>query len=343
MDLIGKKLRHSKFGQGKIISIEGDRLLADFSDGRKTFKYPKAFEDFLELEDSQAKDFIREELARLRQLEKQEEEAKEEARRLELERKKSSKRRLDPGIEKGNIAFKCNFSDGGKDQKNLGFNGVCSNEIIRNNIEVENRTWCSDRDCYCRRYLDGELSRAQLDALFHKGEFICYESQMLRDWKAFAGVVQNGKRKGQPISIKSLMKDSLCVLTTRLPEGQEEDRFIFGVFLVDESYEGDSADEGYVLAHEKYRLKLSEDEARNFLFWDYYANENSPENPRWGTGLYRYMDKLQSLRILQDLLKIKTGGESEGLAREMLEHFAKINSLDPAMEVEKTGALKINI
>ena len=44
-----------------------------------------------------------------------------------------------------------------------------------------------------------------------------------------------------------VQKNSLAVLTTREPNAaSDESRFVFAVFLVDESYEGDNRDAGYI-------------------------------------------------------------------------------------------------
>src|SRR5690606_23392894 len=99
-------------------------------------------------------------------------------------------------VARSNIAFKCNFCDGGRTDSRVGFHGVCSDSTIANNIEVEHRTWCSSRDSYCLKYLNGEISREELERPFLDGDSVCYESQMLRDWTAFAGVMHTGKRKG---------------------------------------------------------------------------------------------------------------------------------------------------
>ena len=54
-----------------------------------------------------------------------------------------------------NIAFKMNYCDGGinninnKDSKNIGFNGICSDEMIEYNIELQKNAWCSNEICLC--------------------------------------------------------------------------------------------------------------------------------------------------------------------------------------------------
>ena len=53
MDYVGKKVKHSLFGTGEIISQdEGDRVSVRFFDGAiKEFVAPKCFESFLVLQD----------------------------------------------------------------------------------------------------------------------------------------------------------------------------------------------------------------------------------------------------------------------------------------------------
>ncbi|MBX4272110.1 hypothetical protein [Clostridium estertheticum] len=199
---------------------------------------------------------------------------------------------------RANIAFKCNFCDGGHSDEQVGFNGDCSDDVIRNNIELEKRTWCSSDDCACGQYLKCDITRSELEDVCNNGGFVCYESQMLRDWKALAGIVQTGERKGQPMKLNKVQNNSLCVLTTRDPISIESEIYIFGIFLVDETYEGDNQDEGYVTTKSKYRIKLYPKEAHKMLFWNYHANDNQPEVPVWSSGLHRYFEDEQAIQIL---------------------------------------------
>ena len=57
----------------------------------------------------------------------------------------------------------------------------------------------------------------------------------------------------------------------------EEDRFIFGVFLVDDADEGDNLNEGFVKSNSQYHIELTPTEAVQLKFWNYHANDNSPE------------------------------------------------------------------
>ena len=64
---------------------------------------------------------------------------------------------------------------------------------------------------------NGQITRQDLEDVLANGDLVCYESQMLREWKAMAGIVQNGDRKGQPMHLSGVQTNSLCTLTTREP------------------------------------------------------------------------------------------------------------------------------
>ena len=271
----------------------------------------------------------------------------EQQRELEQQRKirdnaSTVKKPKAKAYPRANIAFKCNYCDGGQSAIQVGFDGVCSDKLIRNNIEVENRTWCSAEDCACLQYLNKEISRKDLDLLCADGGFVCYESQMLRDWKAMAGVVQNGENKGKPMKLNQVQANSLCVLTTRDPQSKEEERYVFAIFLVDETYEGDGYDAGYVSTKLPYKIKLSPNEAHSLLFWNYHANDNKAETAAWNSGLHRYFEDEQAAQILRDIVKIKIGTADEQLAADFYEHFCRINGIDADAIGEPSGALLLN-
>ena len=215
--------------------------------------------------------------------------------------------------------------------------------MIRYNIEVGKRIWCSSERCYCSKYLKGKITRRKLEEYFESGDLICYESQMLRDWRALAGIVETGERKGRPMRLNQVQVNSLCVLTTRDPYSHEKDRYIFGVFLVDEAFEGDNREEGFVTTRSKYKIKLSPQEAHRMLFWNYHANNSQSEAIAWRSGLHRYLDDEQAVQILQDIIILKQGTKDEKLAASFLEYFARVNSIDVSRVSEKNGALQRNL
>lgn len=340
MDLINSVVIHKVFGEGIIINHEHSYLTVKFQQGEKKFVFPNAFDGYLTTEDNMIAEKIKQELENIKIAKKEERE-----RLIELVQQEQSitggkhskvKKKV---FSRVNIAFKCNFCNGGQSDEQIGFHGVCSDDVIYNNIEVEKRTWCSAAESACRQYLEGEKSRSELDALCNNGGFVCYESQMLGDWRALAGVVQTGEKKGQPMKLNKVQNNSLCVLTTRDPNSKERERYIFGVFLVDETYGGDNREAGYVTTDSRYRIKLSPKEAHKMLFWNYHANNNRPEKIIWSSGLHRYFDDEQAIQILQDIEKIKHGTKDQELASEFLVYFAQINNIDISNILEKNGAL----
>lgn len=348
MDIINQIVIHKTFGGGKIISLDNrDHLTIQFQEGEKIFQSPTAFQGYLMAKDAKFGAIIQNELDLLKEKNKAEEEkiqkiAENKSLRViegsqNTHTQKPKKAKVYP---RSNIAFKCNYCDGGQSDTNVGFNGVCSDETIHYNIKIAKRIWCSSEECACGQYLNGEITRKELDELCSADRYVCYESQMLRDWKALAGGVQTGENKGRPMKLKKVQSNSLCVLTTRDPNSDEKDRYVFAVFLVDESYEGDNREEGYVTTKSKLKIKLTPDETHAMLFWDFHANEKQSEVPAWGSGLHRYFEDEQAVQILRDIVKLKKGTSDEHLAEEFLNYFVKINQVDLESVAEKNGALQ---
>lgn len=214
--------------------------------------------------------------------------------------------------------------------------------MIKYNIEVAKHIWCCSENSDCRRYYVGELSRKELDNIYEAEEDfgVCYESKMLSIWTAYAGIVQSGERKGSPMKLNKVQTNSLAVLTTREPFESEENRIIFAVFLIDDRYEGDEREAGFVTTNSKYKIKLTLEEAKHLKFWNYYFNSSCPDNIRMGSGLHRYLSDEQAAQILRDIVLIKEGTDDKLIAIELCEHFCKINGIDINAVPEANGGLK---
>ncbi len=346
MDLQGQKVRHKVYGIGTIINQDGQYLTISFDIGEKKFVYPDSFKQFLTFEESGALDeIVKKELQAIEKINQSKGKKTSIGASYPLPKppvrppvlKKHSKDKTPPRYS---IAFKCNYCDGGKSLEQVGFNGVCSDPIIVNNVSKEKRAWCSSEEAPCRHYYDGKIDRRELEEQNRGSQFICYESQMLRDWRAFAGYILTGKNKGRPLALKKVQRYSLCILTTRDPGSlAESDRYIFAIFLVDDTYTGDARDAGYVTTSSKYKLKLSPQETHNMLFWKYYANGNNPQAAAWGSGLFRYVGDKEGALILRDIATIKRGTDDEHLAQEFYLYFCRINSVDPDQLGDPSGAL----
>ena len=352
VDLKNKKVRHASLGDGVVIEQDDKYITVEFASRTSKFMYPGAFEKFLKtaVEDDQTA--ILQEIDTLKEQERAEKEAlaKRAAAKTLADFNagvgspvsiKPVRQRKEKVYARKNVAFKCNFNDGGKTADSIGYCSVCSDPVIENNIAVEKRNWCTQPECACMQYYNGEITRRELDSYCEDGGFVCYESQMLREWTAYAGAYTSGEKIGEPMKLRNVQKNSLAVLTTRKPVSEEKDRFIFALFLVDDFDEGDGDNEqgAYVSTKSIYKLVFSEKECRKLLFWNYHANDNDPAHPAWASGLFRYIDDNKAVQILRDAVRVKKGTKDEDLAKEFLEYFCQINGVDEGTVGSPEGAL----
>ena len=346
MNLLGMTVLHGTFGLGTVIDIFDNHIKVDFGNGViKTFVYPDAFEKFLSLSDENVMQKIRTDIEQKKniaaeQLLKQKEKQDEFLQKQYAEREIPRRARKKKTIQRTNVAFKCNYCDGGQSKERIGFAGACSAETMDYNIRIAGRSWCSHDKCICSQYYNNQISKDDYINAIQSGSFLCYESRMLLDWTARAGVIGHGDNVGRPMKLKGVQNKSLCVLTTVAPNESEKDKMIFGIFIVDKVYEGDDIDEeGYVACTSKYHMQFSEEESRKMLFWDYHANSTQPEQPAWSSGLHRYISDAEAVQILRDAVEIKRETEDGELAKEMLSYFCEINSIDENSVGVPNGAL----
>lgn len=327
MDLLKKAVKHIKYGQGTIIQKEADKVVVEFNEliGEKTFPYPDGFEKFLKLNDEQLNNLIFQEI----QLNKEQQKIKDDEKAKHHETH-SRKVAITSGKynNKNNIAFKCNYCDGGQRDESIGYRGVCSDQVIKYNIEERKHVWCCSDDSKCYQYYLGEISRDELDNNCQEEAFVCYESKMLDIWRASAGIVQSGARKGQPMTLRELSSNMLAILTTRLIDEKEADRIIFAVFLVMGRCEGDDNVEGYVEANSDYKIELSLEEAKQMKFWEYHYNEGVPSSLAWKSGLHRYINDIQGAQIIKAICQVKNDVKEKDYANRFMEHFCKLKGLN---------------
>jgi len=165
------------------------------------------------------------------------------------------------------------------------------------------------------------------------------QEQVFTEWRVFTGVRQSGEHAGKPVRLAKLNNNSACLITHRDEDMAEEDRRIVGMFMVEETFVGKLCDDGYIPAHPKYRLRLSEEEAKQLLFWNYYYDERYPLNTTWNRGRHRYFENLWMAQILQKVMEIKKGTDEEGPAQEFFQYFCKMNHIDPQDIPAPSGAL----
>ena len=344
MNLINQTVFYKEIGKpevkGKIASIVNEKYISvELPTGNRTIAFPSSFEKLLRFENkelqTEVENLIAERKAEAEAKKREEREAKlrafEEAKRAEEERIAAEKRKksaaTDRHADENNLAFKCNFCNGGCSESCLGYKGVCSDEQIKQKIK-DGRAWCSNPDSPCYKYVNGMITREKLDALNANGTFVCYEARMLIDWKAEAGedVDDNGVHKARRITNAS--SNSLAVLTTTLPQTSGKDRVIFGVFITGVVDEGDDVKAGYVKAKDDYHIELTPGEAKQMKFWSYHQNPNNAKSTQWGSGLYRYMKDSTCVRILEDIVKIKTDPAEKAHAYKVLKYYCALKGLD---------------
>lgn len=323
VNLINSLVYHKKYGDGKITSINNDIIVVLFSVGEKQFSYPNAFENYLVSFDEE----LQRNLIDLINNKKFEEEQKSKRVLDQINEKiiyEKGKCRHDN--LKRNVAFKCNYCNGGFENNGMGFYGICSEKIIKYNIINAKHRMCCDSKCL--EYLIGKISRSSLQK-YYENDKLCYECRLFQNWKFGVGFKYDKIEKRYiPKTLAKATEGYLAVMTSRDPESSEKARRIIGVFFIDEVHRGDMEEPGYVASHSKYRMCLNKEEARKMPFWKYYKNENNPEKIAWSYGLQRNLDNKQAADILKDLVGVKHSSRDEALAKEMYEVYCMKHGIE---------------
>jgi hypothetical protein len=159
------------------------------------------------------------------------------------------------------------------------------------------------------------------------------------EWKVFSGVIKSGNNKGKPNKPIRLHQNSAVLLTGIDSSMPEKDRRILGVYMVNEDFIGKLCEDGFIPAHSKYRLQLTEQESDQMSFWKYYVNEKSPHKMTWNSGKYRYFDNLWMAQILLDIVSLRSDPEERELAQQFFEHYCKMNQISEQELSKPNGAL----
>jgi len=334
LNLISKAVIHKSLGLGHIVSINDKIITVQFGEKQRKFSFPSIFNDILAIQDKS----LMHEIQELCENESYMINRQKEERMTEFETrfapapnsKPPKSKRAKQYRDNNNIALKCNYCDGGRTEEVFGYQGICSNETLHKNVTTSKRPWCSAATCMCKQYSNGEIDRKQLDQNNADGVFACYESRLLLDWTASAGRHQSDKNNDKPIKMANARINRLCVLTTKQPDEIEIERKIFAAFIISEVEIGNDTKEGSVRAHPQYRIQLTPEEAENVHFWDYHKNKSKPEMPFWGSGLIRYITDVQSIHILEAMLKAAVDADKKALILEMLENYCKVTAVAAA-------------
>jgi hypothetical protein len=163
------------------------------------------------------------------------------------------------------------------------------------------------------------------------------QNRSLSEWKVFSGEVKSGNNKGKPNKPIRLHQNSAVLLTA--VDSTETERRILGVYMVNEDFVGKLCEDGYIPAHSKYKLELTEEESNQLRFWKYYTDEKNPEKVTWNTGKYRYFNNLWMAQILLDIVSMKSDPKERELAQQFFKHFCKMNKITDQEVPKPNGAL----
>lgn len=177
MSIIGKTVISKFTGKkGIITGIKENKVFVSFEYGGEISIPINKLENTLML-DQETKDALQEELNKLHQ--------------ATTPRTKSPKAK-DEGTK--NIVFKITYCDGGETETNYGFRGACSKNCRLFN-QKHGRAWCNNDENLCCQLSNCTISQEEFNS--KSKDFICYESRMLIDWKAYAGY-DNAKNPPKP-------------------------------------------------------------------------------------------------------------------------------------------------
>src|SRR5699024_6009195 len=109
---------------------------------------------------------------------------------------------------------------------------------------------------------------------------------------------QSEKNKGQLNKEARLGPNSASLMTARESDQSERKRRILALYMVNETFSSDLKDDDMVSNHEKFRIKLTDQEADKMLFWNYYINKNYPHRTSWNSCKYRYFYNVWTAQIL---------------------------------------------
>ena len=180
--------------------------------------------------------------------------------------------------------------------------------------------------------------------LHHESQMVFWcdkeeQENAFTEWKVFSGIIKSGNNKGNPNKPIRLHQNSAVLLTARDSNMAEKERRILGVYMVNTKFIGKLSEDGYIPAHSKYRIQLTEEESDQLLFWEYYMNKKSPDKVTWNTGKYRYFDNVWMAQILRVIISLKKDPEERELAQQFFNHFCKMNQIVEQELTDPNGAI----
>ena len=145
-----------------------------------------------------------------------------------------------------------------------------------------------------------------------------------KKWEATTGLFQSGKNRGKARVPKNLNYHSICILTSKHPDEEENRRFIIGVYMPEEDFCGDKCMNGRIKAHKDYRIRWEENH-ESLYFWDYFAKEDRLE--KWGGIPAKYVTKQLGEKILSDMMSFAMDEEEHENIKTFYTHYCDQNNV----------------
>ncbi|MEA4921290.1 MAG: hypothetical protein VB078_10285 [Clostridiaceae bacterium] len=158
--------------------------------------------------------------------------------------------------------------------------------------------------------------------------FLCNKREtVIKDWRVFSGRYLSGGNKGKPRSLTKAYPNTACLLTFCDKNEPEDNRYIWGAFMVKEDFIGPECQSGIITAHKKYRILLENEQKEKIKFWDYFQSSNEEPCRKWGSVEFKYFSNIKMCHILSDICKSLEETEKYSAVEEFFDYYCRINKI----------------
>ncbi len=201
------------------------------------------------------------------------------------------------------LAIKLAACDGGASDNSFGYKGICSDAQYKLHKQTGSALWCAGRKNPCREWQEDQLN---------EHEYPCLESHLLVDWRL--GSPEDGANDAPSHRISGDREGSIALLTTVLPGESENERRVFAIFRI---HNPEDASPGEIVADEALRVEIMKNEP--LYFWEtYHKDQQSEENPKWGSVFYRNLTHDQIQVFLKKAVELINDPDRKAIAGKLL-------------------------
>jgi hypothetical protein len=161
MEILNVSVRHKVFGRGVVTAQTDGGITVRFAAKECKFIFPDAFAGHIRCEDEQLQAELEEmcrvkreaEAEAVREMRIARAKAEAELAKIADENRNGRRNAQDRHATENNLAFKCNFCDGGCSDACIGFKGVCSDEVIKYKGTSKNSNKTQYKSCKCSKFI----------------------------------------------------------------------------------------------------------------------------------------------------------------------------------------------